>query len=429
MKKYLTILMTLFVATVYGQTDRFPVFATTSYNIAIDYSMEQMTMHMDDPEHKICKTLLYYEVQGMAPVAEDQWITTTGGSQNASATNTPPALLCRMLKAIENRSFTQFVNLYRPEDVIYFDTLYASDSMQQIWLGTVERVDRIKWFLSFGDDNKQHSIVHFYQGNDFRFANPVCFEKVAGNWRLSMEVDTLALSSNLFEYLSSYESVDLLSSNDIDGDGILNFDDNCPCMSNPLQIDDDNDGVGDACDNCLRKYNPSQADFDDDGVGDDCDNCMYEPNPYQTDEDHDGVGDDCDLCPHDFDPEQQFTYNDDEIMGLACDPDIDHDGIPNELDDDMDGDGWPNDIDNCPRKYNPNQIDSDGDGIGDECDNCKLRYNPDQSDIDMDGIGDVCDDDIDGDGIPNEYDNCPYHSNPEQEDEDCNGIGDACQDF
>lgn len=429
MKKTLVIIMMVLVARVYGQNDSFPVFATANYNIAIDFSLDSMTLHMDDPEHLICKSLFYYELEGMKPVAGDQWITTTGGSQNATSTNTPPAVVCRLLKAFQNRSFGQFKVLYRPDDVVYFDTLYSTPEMVQTWEGTIEQVDRAKWFLSYGNDVEQRSIVHFYHGDEFRFSSPVCFEKINGSWYLSMKTDTLAVSSNLFAYLKFYDSVDLLSSNDIDGDGITNFNDNCPCAANPDQRDDDNDGVGDACDNCLQKFNPDQADFDEDGVGDVCDNCPTVENPDQADEDHDGVGDACDICPHDFDPGQGFVVRNGEISGEACDPDIDGDGIPNELDDDMDGDGWPNDIDNCPRTYNPNQSDSDGDGIGDVCDNCPLRYNPDQSDIDMDGIGDVCDDDIDGDGIPNEYDNCPYHPNPEQEDEDCNGIGDACQDF
>jgi hypothetical protein len=64
--------------------------------------------------------------------------------------------------------------------------------------------------------------------------------------------------------------------NDIDGDGIVNSIDNCPHTRNVVQTDTDSDGVGDNCDNCSGVYNPpptsgEQADLDEDGLGDACD--------------------------------------------------------------------------------------------------------------------------------------------------------------
>ncbi len=96
---------------------------------------------------------------------------------------------------------------------------------------------------------------------------------------------------------------------DTDGDGIVDWLDNCPDDFNPGQEDADGDGVGDACDNCPDVFNPGQEDLDGDGTGD------------------------------------------------ACDPDIDGDGVDNE-------------VDNCPRVHNPLQEDADGDGLGDACDPC-----------------------------------------------------------
>ncbi|MFH1861368.1 MAG: LamG-like jellyroll fold domain-containing protein [bacterium] len=49
---------------------------------------------------------------------------------------------------------------------------------------------------------------------------------------------------------------------DSDGDGIVDFVDNCPAVPNPGQEDSDSDGVGDACDNCSAVANPGQEDSD-----------------------------------------------------------------------------------------------------------------------------------------------------------------------
>jgi Thrombospondin type 3 repeat len=65
-----------------------------------------------------------------------------------------------------------------------------------------------------------------------------------------------------------------ITSNDSDGDGVLNAADNCPMVANATQHDEDKDARGDACDNCPHVLNPDQANTDADGVGNLCD-----PNP------------------------------------------------------------------------------------------------------------------------------------------------------
>lgn len=85
---------------------------------------------------------------------------------------------------------------------------------------------------------------------------------------------------------------------DVDDDGVLNEDDNCPNVANIDQADLDGDGQGDACDD----------DLDGDGWANDIDNCPTVANSGQSDFDEDGVGD-------------------------ACDNDIDGDGISKGSDD------------------------------------------------------------------------------------------------
>ena len=100
------------------------------------------------------------------------------------------------------------------------------------------------------------------------------------------------------------------TSNDSDGDGIADDQDNCPAVANPDQLDTDEDGLGDACDpdddndgveddddNCPLIANADQADFDADGLGDACD----------PDDDNDAVADELDVCPATYIPENVPT--------------------------------------------------------------------------------------------------------------------------
>lgn len=191
----------------------------------------------------------------------------------------------------------------------------------------------------------------------------------------------------------------LVENGDVDGDRVLDKDDNCPAAANRNQADQDMDGVGDACDNCLLVANANQQDGDGDRVGDVCqmpgareardadgdgvddrvDVCPAIVNPMQEDRDADRFGDACDNCPS-FANRRQGDANGDGV-GDVCER-----MLP-----DRDGDGVWDHLDSCRAAPNPGQEDQDGDGVGDDCDNCPTLHNASQTDRDSDGTGDHCD--------------------------------------
>jgi hypothetical protein len=221
-----------------------------------------------------------------------------------------------------------------------------------------------------------------------------------------------------------------------------------------------------------------ELDLDRDGRVERDDNCPGMPNGQQSNTDGDRFGDACDTDRDGDEREDQRDPLDDigweraraalptsgrEAAELDTLPDdTDNDGLPNGADGDDDNDGVADAGDNCALVATPDRVDSDQDGRGDRCDpdddNDGFSDSKEQlagsgrtvggsrpeflgilaggqqtcgdgHDNDGDGTVDAGDrgcTDSDGDTMPDVGDNCPQAANYGWRDADRNGKGDVC---
>ncbi len=164
---------------------------------------------------------------------------------------------------------------------------------------------------------------------------------------------------------------------DLDNDGILNVDDQCPREPGPAALfgcpdrDPDHDGLTEPDDKCPTvaglKKDDGCPDTDNDGIVDPADACPEIAGPKENkgcpwpDTDQDGVADRDDGCPKVAGPKQN--------KGCPW-PDTDGDGLL-DPDDACPTEAGPADRKGCPIK------DTDGDTVPDEIDNCpKVKGDP-----------------------------------------------------
>ena len=229
---------------------------------------------------------------------------------------------------------------------------------------------------------------------------------------------------------------DLTGCPDLDGDGYSNSGDAFPNDTSEW-ADSDGDSVGDNAD-AFPNDATETTDSDGDGVGDNSD--AFPSNGFeQYDSDGDGVGDNSDAFPNDA---SETADSDNDGVGDNADAfpmnafeslDSDGDGVgdnsdafPNDSSEsaDSDGDGVGDNSDAFPNDASET-VDSDGDGTGDNSD--AFPNDPTRSaDTDGDGVDDAIDQcpssvetdvvdevgcnievDSDGDGVLDIYDQCP----------------------
>ncbi len=186
-----------------------------------------------------------------------------------------------------------------------------------------------------------HTAIHpeFYNTGDSATDNPV--ERTVVSVTAGSNTPNINILTN--------------SSNDYDSDGVTEYDDNCPGVSNTTQTDGDGDGVGDACDLCPGLSDPDQFDGDGDQAGDVCDNCLTVANPGQENFDGDAEGDACDTDDDNDTLPDVYETN----TGVFVSP---TDTGSNPLDADTDDDGFDDGVE-VAAGTDPNKASSNPDTI------------------------------------------------------------------
>ena len=163
MKRFIFILgsVVLSVLSAIAQSDTFPAYETTDYQIAIDYRGDSVYLISEDslaPHHRMCNAIMYYEVHGMKPTENHQWIDVMNGTQNADIANTPPALLCKLLKAYHHGSITELSQVYLPEHREEVNYVYSVDTVFARWNAFAAQINNMELLLTYSEGN---SVIAF----------------------------------------------------------------------------------------------------------------------------------------------------------------------------------------------------------------------------------------------------------------------------
>lgn len=324
----------------------------------------------------------------------------------------------------------------------YLKIKFVSKTWYNNWKQVAEKVlieelsflENETWFLfrSFFDDDI--NIYSWYNCNDFFRVSPNPFNS------FSTDKNTKTVNA----ILTKNSKYNVYVWKDIDNDWVLDQEDNCKSVYNPMQkdsnadwkwdlcSDDDNDGIIWINDNCISISNSDQKDLnrnwvwdvcefdkDEDTIFDSQDNCINIKNIGQDDDDKDWIWNLCDNCklynPRQLDKNNSWVWDTCEQQDKFL------------LENDDDNDWVLNSIDNCRDIENKDQRDTDKDWIWDSCDNCKNIQNPKQTDLNENGVWDMCED-SDNDWIDGLVDNCLNIANPDQKDSDNNWVWDICED-
>lgn len=189
--------------------------------------------------------------------------------------------------------------------------------------------------------------LNSYESCDLTFTfEPFFTGTWSANLFLSSEVSGFESVVNLNGDGMTYSELSQLTTDDTDGDGILNADETSEYDTDFLNPDSDDDGLTDGEEVFQHDTNPTSSDTDDDGLPD-IDELANGTDPLNPDSDEDGLLDSEEVNIIFMNDEKQYVFQSDPLN-----PDTDDDGL-NDYDEQM------------VHNTSTDNPDTDGDGISD----------------------------------------------------------------
>lgn len=234
----------------------------------------------------------YYRIQAMLPLNSEEWIINKSSlRRNRKIKKHPFYPVAKMFIACKKGRFRKLIRQYTKEMRPDVRLQFKNDTIRNMVKNVYYPVEKLVVPLVFKYDEGFFVITTNFKEN---IIMPYYVIESKRRMRLTSVTDTSGILSDVLNLVSYYNPGDMIVPADMDRDGILNLNDNCPCDMNTNQQDEDQDQIGDICDNCPSIPNKEQTDYDQDGIGDACDNCLQNYNPGQEDWDENGKGDRCD---------------------------------------------------------------------------------------------------------------------------------------
>lgn len=217
MKRFLILLIINVVGFyVMAQTDQFPAITTSETTLAIPMGVRGERIYALDGAQVLCDSFLVYTIDAAVQPAVADWsIRTSGGHQSAADTNSPTALLSRVLKAYQTMNFTSLAACYDAAGNAELNQLLKIDSIKIKYLMAMANINYMDLQVAFHHNGYTYLFVKVLYHDGTQSLLLYLAKQEDNLWRLVSAEDNFGLSYNLLSYLTNNQPYKLIPSSDL----------------------------------------------------------------------------------------------------------------------------------------------------------------------------------------------------------------------